>query len=554
MRNNKSNFLIPAVGAAVVVAGSIAAYTYFKSGPSGDLAGALESAKIVPNEAVMATYISTKPEVWAKLQQFDTTAAQQIVAKSLNNFNQDGSTESNFSYERDLKPWVGGVMIAMLPNSPVQGVQNPPQALQEQNNMLIVVGIRDKLSALNFANKFNSQQGMTTKKIDYKGEKITEASVKNTSTYSTILNNTYLVLAPQKQAVEHAIDTYKGEPSFASKEDVKGMLTKGVDIENTLAQIYVPDYASMVQNLSPKSPNLLPPQTLTQSKQVKSIVAGIGVDHLGVRLKAIANLDPQLVKYQYQNSSNQVVSQLPTDTIALLSGQGISSWWPVFVEQSKNNPEFNQGLQRVREQLKFVNIDLDQDVFSWMNGEFAFAAIPSNQGVLAPVGVGGALVFHTSDRQTAETTFAKLDAFAKKQLFNIAQRNIDGKDVTEWQIPQQGALLAHGWLNQDTVFVAIGGPVADAIAQTQNHSLGSNENFQAVTNSLQKPNSGYFYLDMDKTMFLLNRFAGSQKQSFPPETSAILNSIRSLGVTTISLDKSTSKMDMLLALKPKSTN
>src|SRR5579883_2181969 len=454
MRNNKSNFLIPAVGAAVVVAGSIAAYTYFKSGPSGDLAGALESAKIVPNEAVMATYISTKPEVWAKLQQFDTTAAQQIVAKSLNNFNQDGSTESNFSYERDLKPWVGGVMIAMLPNSPVQGVQNPPQALQEQNNMLIVVGIRDKLSALNFANKFNSQQGMTTKKIDYKGEKITEASVKNTSTYSTILNNTYLVLAPQKQAVEHAIDTYKGEPSFASKEDVKGMLTKGVDIENTLAQIYVPDYASMVQNLSPKSPNLLPPQTLTQSKQVKSIVAGIGVDHLGVRLKAIANLDPQLVKYQYQNSSNQVVSQLPTDTIALLSGQGISSWWPVFVEQSKNNPEFNQGLQRVREQLKFVNIDLDQDVFSWMNGEFAFAAIPSNQGVLAPVGVGGALVFHTSDRQTAETTFAKLDAFAKKQLFNIAQRNIDGKDVTEWQIPQQGALLAHGWLNQDTVFVA----------------------------------------------------------------------------------------------------
>jgi len=553
MSKNKPKFLIPTIGATVIVAGGIAAYMYFKSGPTGNISGALDSAKIVPNEAIMATYISTDPKAWAKLQQFDTKEAQQLVAQSLNHLNKDLLTDSNISYEKDLEPWVGGVMIAMLPSSSAKSVQNAPQTAQEMNHLLMVVGIKDKLSALNFANKLESEKDVKTQEIDYKGEKIIETALKNTPTYSTILNNTYLVLAPEKQAVEHAIDTYKGEPSFASKEGAKSLLTKGVEIENTLAQIYVPDYAAMVQKLiatNPKGTRLLP-QSLAQLKQVKSMVAGVGVDDVGVRTVAIANLDPHLVKFQYQNSADQVVSQLPAQTIALVSGQGISSWWSAFVEQSKDDPEFNQTLQQARLQMKFVNIDLDKDVFGWMNGEFAIAAIPSNQGALSPIGFGGALIFHTSDRQTAESTITKLDTLAKTQQVNIAQRNIGGKDVTEWQIPQQGALLAHGWLDQNTLFVALGGSVADAIADPQAKSLDSSEKFKAVTSSLQKPNGGYFYLDMDKTMSLLNRFPTAQKQPLSPETIAILNSIRTLGVTATNPDKSTSRVEMSLALKAK---
>lgn len=555
MPESKSKFLIPAVGAAVVVAGGIAAYMYFKSGPSGDISGALNSAKVIPNEAFMATYISTDPKLWAKLQQFGTPEAQQIVAKDLQNFNKDVLNDSNISYEKDLKPWVGGVMIAMLPKSPVKGVQNALATAQEPNNLLMVVGIKDKISSLNFANKLKSQKGVTTKEIDYKGEKITETAGKNTPTYSTVLNNTYLVLAPQKLAVEHAIDTSKGEPSFASKEGANTILTKGVDVENTLAQIYVPDYKDMVQKLIATNPKAtLPPQTQAQLKQVKSMVAAVGVDNAGVRMKAQANLDPELVKFQYQNTDSRVVSQLPGDTFALISGKGISTWWSALVEQSKDYPEFNQALQQMRGQMKLVSIDLDKEVFGWMNGEFAVAAIPSIQGVLAPVGFGGAFVFHTSDRQTAETTFTKLDTLAKTQQLNIAQRNIGGKDVTEWQIPQQGALLAHGWLDQDTVFVALGGPVAEALTAPKNQSLDSSENFKVVTSSLQKPNGGYFYLDMDKTISLFNRFATAQKQPISPEASTILNSIRGLGVTATSPDKSTSKMEMLLALKRKTAS
>ncbi|MBD2530919.1 DUF3352 domain-containing protein [Nostoc flagelliforme FACHB-838] len=557
MPESKSKFLIPAVGAAVVVAGSIAAYTYFK-GPSGGSSDALGSAKVVPSTALMATYITTDPKAWAKLQQFGTPEAQKLVAKNLEDFNRQMFSDSNVSYEKDIKPWADSVMIAVLPPNPLKPAQlnlpsagepnNIPTNLQQESNILIVVGIKDKLSALNFANKLKSQKGVKLQESDYQGQKIIETTQNGKPTYSVVLNNNQLVLAPEKQAVEKAIDTFKGQSSFASKEGASSIL-KGVDVKNSLAQIYVPDYAGMIQQLTAGNPQAkqLPPQTLTQLKQIKSVVAGIGIDDAGVRVKAIANLDPQLNKFQYQSSPGNIVGQFPTNTFALVSGNGISRGWEVLLEQSKDYPEMKQALEQARGQLKFVNIDLDKDIFGWMNGEFAFGVIPSNQGVLASVGFGGALVFDTSDRKTAEATLTKLDTLAKTQQINVANRNIGGKDVTEWQIPRQGALLAHGWLDQDTVFVALGGPIADAVADGKNSSLNNSDAFKAVTGSLQKPNGGYFYLDMDKTKSvpLINSLISSNA-----DTITILSSIRGLGFTATSPDKSTSKLEMLLALKP----
>jgi hypothetical protein len=549
MPETKSKFLIPAIGAAVIVTGSLAAYMYLK-GPFGDSSGALASAKIVPSTAFIATYISTDPQAWAKLQQFGTPEAQKIVAKGLDSLNKDLLTESNISYEKDLKPWVGGVMIAVLPSTSANPAPNAPPATREPN-ILMVVGIKDKLAALNFAKKLKQEKGVSTKEIDYKGEKITETTGKGKPSYTTVLNNTYVVLTPSRQTVENSIDTYKGQPSFASKSGADSVFGKNVNVKNSVAQIYVPDYGGMVQQLiATNSQTTIAPQTLKQLKQVKSMVADIGIDDGGVRMKAIANLDPQLSKFQYQNTSAKIVANFPGDTLALINGQGISSWWSAVVEESKDYPEFKQVIEQARGQLKAVNFDLDKDIFGWMNGEFGFAAIPSNQGILAQLGVGGAFVFDTSDRKTAESTFAKLDNLAKTQKINVAQRNIGGKDVTEWQIPQQGALLAHGWLDQDTVFLALGGPVGEAIASPKTQSLDNSDNFKAVTNSLQKPNGGFLYLDMDKTVSLVNRYA-VQGQAIPPEAAAILSSIRGLGVTATSLDKSTSQVEMLLALKPK---
>lgn len=67
----------------------------------------------------------------------------------MQDFNQQILTQSNIDYQKDLKPWVDSVMFAVLPSSPIKPTQATP--LAQESNVLMVVGIKDKASALNFA-------------------------------------------------------------------------------------------------------------------------------------------------------------------------------------------------------------------------------------------------------------------------------------------------------------------------------------------------------------------------------------------------------------------
>ena len=548
MSAKKSNLLFPLLATAAVVASGVAAYVYFRGG-FGDNASPLASAKIIPDEALMASFISPDSQAWAQLQKFGTPEARNLVDKGLQDFNKQTLAESNIDYEKDLKPWIGGVMIAVLPPN----LTKPTQTTPESFNVLMVVKIKDKVSALNFANKLKERKNVKNTETDYKGQKITQSiEGQNNPVYSSVLNNEYVVVAPEKIGVQKAIDTFKGEPSFATKEGANSLLAKGIDLTNPIAQIYLPDYGTVVEQLIANNPNAsqIPPETLAQLKQIKSVIAGIGVDNDGLRLKALADVDPTLLKNQYQASSGKLIENLPAETIALITGAGISKSWAAFSKQAKDIPQVSLGLDLARVQLQNYNLDLDKDIFGWMNGEFAFAAIASKQGLLAPIGFGGALVIDTTNRPAAEATLSKLDGIAKSSFVGVAPRNIGATAVTEWQVPGQGALLGHGWLDKDTVFIAFGGPIADIVATKPSQLLTNSDNFKAATSSLPKSNAGYFYLDMDKTVAIIN--ANAQPGTIPPETQAILASIRGVSMSASSPNASTSQFEMLLALKPSS--
>lgn len=556
MPETKPNLLIPAVGATVLVCGTVAAFMYFKS-PSRESLSALASAELVPATAVMTTYMRTDAPAWAKLQEFGTPEAQEIVKQGLENVSQSLLSAGDISYREDLKPWVGSVMLAVLPASANQVIQsNQPDSGNLQNSqpqMLMVVGIKDRFKALSFANKLRSQPDVTIEESNYQGETITAVTQNGRLSYSAILNNQHLVFSSEKQAVKQAIATFNGEPSFAGNEDVQQIFAANSSLKNhQIAQVYIPNYAKMIQQLLSVSPRTkqLPPQTWQQFKQVKSLVADVGVDEQGVRMQAIANLNPQFSKFEYQTSPGTIVAQLPANTLGMMTGQNINRTWSRIVEQATDDPQWNQVLQMLRGQLRFVNIDVDQDVFGWMDEEFALAAIPSNQGILGNLGIGAALLIQTSDRQTAATTLSKLDNLAKIQRININKRNINDTDVTEWLIPGQRALLSHGWLNDNTVFLAVGGSVAEAIATNNTPKLDTSNRFKTVTESLPKPNAGYFYIDVEKTASLINSLM-TPAQPLSPELKTVLSTIDGFGVTLISPDKFSTQLEMLLALKPK---
>ena len=537
-----NKLLLPAVGLGVVAAGSAAAFMYLKA-PSGDLANPLASAKLVPEEAYMVAFISTDQQNWAKLEQFGTPEARQLVNKSIQSFQQKMLAETQLDYDKDVKPWVGNVMIAVLPGT----------SGKSQPNMLMVVGIKDKANALGLAGKLNGQSKVKATDSDYKGVKITDFASEKSSTYTAVVKD-FLVMSPEKQSVEKAIDTAQGKPSIASKPDADNLLTRSAEVQNPIARFYMLDYAKAVQEMSSRNPNAksLPTATLDQLKQIKSVVSGLGIDNSGLRLKAVANLDPNAKTIEFKPSPNKVIGQFPGDTFALMSGQDIGRIWAQTAEQSKSNPDSQKVLDQMRQSTKTIGLDLDKDIFSWMNGEFGLGIFPSTQGLFAQLGFSSGIVIGSSDRKTAEVTLNKLDSLLKSNSLPIQlqQRDVQGKKVTEWTIPGQGVLLSHGWLDQDTVFVTFGGP-ADAIATKPNPALDGNAVFKDVTSSLPKQNIGYFYMDMEKTSALITQIrSATQQGGLPPEVQTVLDSIKGIGATSVQPNKGTGEFEMLLALKP----
>ncbi|XGV99667.1 MAG: DUF3352 domain-containing protein [Leptolyngbya sp. BL-A-14] len=535
-------FIIPALAIAAVAGGAVA-YVHF-NGASGDELSPQALAKVVPDDAYMTAFISTEPQNWAKLQKFGTPEAQQVVGKGLADAQQKLLTDNKINYDTDVKPWVGNVMIALLPPDAAKPAKEP--------NVLMVVSIKDKTKALNFAQKLQGESKTKAIESDYKGIKITDYPGEKSSSYTAVVKN-YLVLAPEKKAVEQAIDTVKGEPSLASKADFSALLSKGVDMPNMIARIYVPDYAGTVQQLMTSKPGASPlsASSLDQLKKVKSIVAGIGIDDAGVRMKTVANLDPQAKTVEYKPVAGSVVAQFPTETFAMLNGAGISRFWADTVEQSKTNPQTAQTIAQMRQSVQAANLDLDKDIFGWMDGDFSLSLIAANEGILSQFGFGGVMVFNTSDRKTAEATLSKIDGLVKGNGFvQVADRDVQGKKITQWQTPQ-GVLAGHGWLDQNSVFVAIGEPLVNVMATKPAKALDSSDAYKTVMGGLPKQNVGSFYLDMDQTMSLVNRtMLVAQKNAIPSETAAVLNSIWGVGMASTQADKTMVQLEMLLALKP----
>jgi Protein of unknown function (DUF3352) len=562
MSERKSNILAPIIGAAAVAAGGAGAYFYFKNNVQLGPAEVVSAAKIVPQKVIMAASISTDGAAWSQLEQFQTPETKKIFDATLKQF-QAEATKNDLDFEKDIKPWAGNIMFAILPNTASKSSSNPqlhaapvsthnlaqnqPDAAKSEPNLLLVVEVKDKDSANKFLEKARAKSGRKAQQKEYKGVQVTEepSTTGSPSLYAFVDN--FLIMSPQKASLEKAIDTYKGEASVASS-----LTAENLGLKNPIMQFYMPDFPEAVQQLTALNPGAaqIPQASLDQLKLIKSVTIGIGVDGDGIRLKGATKLDPNYLKVEFKPSPGKVISQFPSDTFALISGTNIKARWEQFTQDAEKIPELKTALTEARQQTKSspLAIDLDKDIFGWMDGEFALGGITSKEGILAQVGAGPVLIFQTSNRPAAESLLKKLDDYVKGSGGTVEAKDVSGVSITQWGAPgTPGPLVGHGWYTQDAFFVAVG-PLVNIAAKPAN-SLESSQTFKTITGSLVNPNIGYFYVDMDKTWSLLLERVPDIKSQVPPEATAFLNSVRGIGGTAVMPDKATSKFELLLALK-----
>ncbi len=568
MTKTKPNLLPIIGGAAVVVAGGIGAYFFLNKPallPTGS--SAVGTLAVVPKRSLVAISISTDTAALSKIEQFLSPETKKLYDQAIAE-TKKGLASSDFDYEKDVKPWIGkNVTIAILPSGKtasllpnryvpmsdtgsIQFVQDKdaPKAKPEPNG-LIVIEVKDKAGAEKFlTDKVKAKAGGKETKSDYKGIQIVQYG-EGAKASRTAMVGDYLILSPREVEVKMAIDTFKGEASLASAASVDDL-----KIQNPIVQFYIPNFGESIVELAALNPDAqpIPPQTLLQMKQIKSVNMGFGIDDAGLRFKATGKFDPAAIA-ALKNSPNKVMSQIPSQAFIVTTGFNIKNSWEQFVKSADSTPEVKKGIDEVRAQLKSspLPLDLDKDIFGWMDGEFAFAVVSGKpEGILAQSqGLAPLLMVQTTNRAAAESLFKKVDDFVSKNSVKVAKKDVGGVSVTEWSVAGAGAIGSYGWSQKDTIFITAS-PIVSLFVPKPATAIDADPTFKSIVSTLPANNVGYFYVDADRTWSIVQTFMSpTDKEKTPPEAKALIESIRGLAGTAVYPNADTAEVEVILALK-----
>ena len=541
----KSKLLLAVV--ALTVCGSVAAALYLKT-ERYKAYSPLESGKLIPDETMIATYVSATPHVLSELQNFGTPEAQALVSRGIKTFQQQSLAGATINFNRDVQPWIGGVMVALLPAD--------GDKLGSEPQLLMVVGIKNKLKAWHFAQKLQASPEIKSQRSQYRGVSLSSYTEKTGKQYSVAILNDQVVMAADPETVKRAIDTFMGSPSLVSLSGKSDLFMKSVNLSEPLVTVFIADYDRLTTDLGSTWSEVpgLSSKSLSAVKPIQSMVIGVGVEADGIRLKASAQFRPNGQVSPPTPAFGKMMDRFPSETVALVNSHDLHQMWLQLLTLGENNRDLNRIISQIRLALQAINLDADTEVFGWMDGEFALAAIASEKGVLASLGLGGVVLIETSDRPAAEIMLNKLNTLVARgnPPINIEQRTLAGIEVTEWNDPKQGTLFGHGWLSPNIMFVAFGGPVVEAMTQNPTDPLNRSQRFQEISKSLPSSHHSYVYLDIEKiTSWAMGYLLASPAIALQPNKMILLNSIRGVGISASFPDTAGVEVEMLLGLKPK---
>ena len=508
----------------------------------------LDAARVIPDEALFTTFVETDSEKWSEVKGMVNQQSQNILETQIEKFETELSTElTDFDYQKDIQPWLDGAMFAFVGEDIVDS--------NADADVLVILGVKNKLKANNFAKKLQAKSQAKLQESKYKRIKITESTTKNNELAISALIGNRLLLAEERDTIKRAIDAYKEDSSLASDSQTKKVFEQKLDKGTSLAQIYFPNYPQLISqgmNIDPDVPNLYS-ELMSVYTSIESTTMTLGVESQGLHVQSVTKLNSdEFSKYITPNKS-KLLKRFPDRTVAVVSGSGISQFWSqllVFLKQNRDTGRYlNLAKLGVRQA---TNLDLESDIFNWMDGEFAFGIVTTSKSLHPQfdLNYSAGLILETSQPELAQKTLIALENSLQRN-FAIAptQNKIDKKAVTQWQAPGVEVALNYGWLDKNNLLFAWDDFTFESISQSSKQSLAKSESFEAITKKIPDRNLGYFYLDVAQVMNTVNQLPIPQSNPETEEMLAFLNSLDAIASYATMPDKRTAQQDVFVMFK-----
>ena len=550
MQNKKKPSLVLTLSATGLLIGAgVATYFFLTQGKplARDL---LTGAHLIPKDALLAVSLTTDPRQWQKLREFGTQETQVELDKNLVTLGDRFLTSHGYDFQTDIQPWVGDrITFAILTPKPdassPKSVATNSNDNSQQQPLVTILPIKNLAKAEQiWTQKFNLPKNTSSNEAENPIQEIKSKS--GTKFYTAIIERRFLAIADNSQVIRQTIDAYTGNTSLVQSQGFANNFSK-IANSRPFAQFYVNVPASA--QIAAAAPNRrLPAQVLAQLQNNQGLAGTVSLKSSGISLQGISWLNPnskrQLV---VENQGGNMAKLLPPETLMMLSGSNLRRLWKDYVSTSKGNPISPVPPEQLKKSIKkHVNLDLERDLLSWMQGEFSVSVIPNLPQSGNNEDFQAALLFmvKTSDRQKAETFFTKLDETMKTQYqFQIQQGNIGSKPVVNWIAPFGTLTGTHGWLDNNVSFLVLGAPITNRIIPQSQNSLASSQSFQNTVPSQSNPSNGQLFVDVERGM-----------KNFPlpnlfPNQNMIVRATRSIGITSTITDSRSKRYDIFVELR-----
>ncbi len=530
-------------GAATLLVGLMAIGGWkLLSGRSGTL-DTSNGMNLLPQDTFFSVSISTDAERWQKFTEFGIPESRGIFQQQIAKFQTDFLTHYGYDYQRDIQPWIGKQILLGYLDNPSATVDKSAPGKATLKQTIAILPIADRGAAQRVVEQHQTPIDANLVESNYKGVAIREFKRK-TGTMAIAIVDNYVAITTDRSGLERVIDTQQSGKSLLTVPGYTKALTE-IEIDRPFAQLYmnVP-VATAVGAAS--SPQTLDPAKLAQAQIQQGIAANATLDTEGIAWKGISWLKPDAKqKLTVENQGQNMAENLPTNTLAMVSGGNLQRLWQDYVREADANPLAPyKPNELVKELDKVTGLTLDSEILNWSKGPFGIAMIPKPDRVDTEFGAGLVILQQASDRSAAEKAFDRLDK-KMAQIFKINKVQIGGKEATEWASPLRVIGATHGWLDRNMAFINLGAPVANTFVPQPKSRLADTALFQQSTRSNLNNHNGQLFIDVDRTIN-----AGNISLPYiSPEVRAGFQAVRSLGVTSAIFDESSNRFDIFVALK-----
>ncbi|PZV12396.1 MAG: hypothetical protein DCF20_17575 [Pseudanabaena sp.] len=208
---------------------------------------------------------------------------------------------------------------------------------------------------------------------------------------------------------------------------------------------------------------------------------------------------------------DRLLSYLPANVYGAITSRNLNRQWQWFVEESKQQSTYKIFTEGVRMLSSLVigsgfDLDIEKDIISWIDGEYAVVVFPSDRSPFQEIGVDltiGALI-RTSKPDVANATLAKLTQQLSKlggDFIQVKKRQIGTTILTSFEFPDEQirgktqSIFAYGWRDRQTLILTLGANTASAFIPIPKPALAESEMFRDAIADMPQPNFGYFFLN-----------------------------------------------------------